>query len=407
MSEVASSAPRQAAFAFIFATVLLDMLALGIVVPVLPRLVIDFLGGHSAHAAEIYGMFGTVWALMQFLCSPLMGSLSDRFGRRPVILLSNVGLALDYVLMAWAPTLAWLLLGRIVSGAMSATISTAYAYISDVSPPDKRAGRFGLLGAAFGFGFVLGPAVGGVLGAADPRLPFWVAAGLSFANALYGFFILPESLPKERRGAFVWRRAGPIGALKLIRSSTGLRALGTVVFLSALAHAALPSMFVIYTNYRFAWDERTVGLTLAAVGVASLIVQGAVVGPAVARFGERRALLCGLASGAAGFAVYGLAATEAVFWLGLPVVAFWGLAGPATQALMSRLVEPTEQGRLQGANASLRGIADMIGPGLFTLSFSAFVGAGRTWELPGVPFLLAAAMLALGAFVAWRATREA
>ena len=243
-------APRRAAFAFVFVTVLLDMLALGIIIPVLPKLVVDFVGGDAAEGARVYGLFGTAWALMQFFFSPVQGALSDRFGRRPVILLSNVGVGLDYVVMALAPTLYWLFLGRVISGITAASIATSYAYVADVTPPADRAARFGLLGAGFGVGFVLGPALGGLTGAIDPRLPFWIAAGLSLLNALYGFFVLPESLPKERRAAFEWRRANPIGALALLRSQRQLIGFAGVNFLSNLAHAALPSVGVLYMMHR-------------------------------------------------------------------------------------------------------------------------------------------------------------
>ena len=234
-----SSPHRRAAFAFVFITVLLDMFALGVIIPVLPNLIEDFMGGNTAKAATIYGIFGTVWALMQFICSPILGTLSDRFGRRKVILLSNVGLGLDYVLMALAPTIGWLFVGRVISGITAASVSTAGAYIADVTPPEQRAAKFGLLGAAFGFGFVVGPALGGVLGDIDPRLPFWVAAGFSLANAMYGLFVLPESLPVEKRSAFSWRKANPIGALRLLRSHRELWGLASVGFLSNLAHVDL------------------------------------------------------------------------------------------------------------------------------------------------------------------------
>ncbi len=213
-----SAVRRQAAFVFIFATIFLDMLAMGIVIPVLPKLVVDFVGGDTQEAARIFGLFGTAWALMQFLFSPLQGMLSDSFGRRTVILLSNFGVGLDYVLMALAPTLGWLFVGRVISGIAAASISTAYAYVADVTPPEQRAARFGLLGAAFGAGFVLGPALGGLAGNISPRLPFWIAAGLSLANALYGLLILPELLPRGERTSFRWRRANPFGALTLLRS---------------------------------------------------------------------------------------------------------------------------------------------------------------------------------------------
>ena len=247
---------------------------------------------------------------MQFFFSPILGGLSDRFGRRPVVLLSNLGLALDYVLMALAPSLAWLFVGRVISGITSASVSTAFAYVADVTPPEKRAAMFGKVGVAFGAGFILGPAIGGLLGGSDPRLPFWVAAGLSFANTLYGFFILPESLTPERRSPFRWRSANPLGAIGLLRSDPVLAGLSVVNFVAQLAHVVLPSTFVLYATYRYGWDARTVGLTLAMVGICAMVVQGAAIGPIVKRFGERRTLLLGLGSGAAGFLIFGAAPTR-------------------------------------------------------------------------------------------------
>lgn len=407
MSEQTPTAsPRRAALVFIFVTVLLDMLALGVIIPVLPKLVIQFLGGDTARAAGIYGLFGTVWALMQFVFSPVLGALSDRFGRRPVILLSNLGLGLDYILMALSPTLGWLFTGRVISGITAACVPTAFAYVSDVTPAEKRAGAFGMLGAAFGIGFILGPATGGLLGGIHPRLPFWVSAALSLANALYGMCVLPESLPRERRSGFSWRRANPVGSLKLLRSHPELFGLAATNFLSYLAHEVLPSTFVLYASYRYGWNERMVGLTLAFVGVCSGVVQAGLVGRIVARVGERNALLAGLLCGTAGFAIYGWAATGLILWIGTPLMALWGISGPAVQGLMTRRVSPSEQGQLQGANSSVRGITGLIGPGLFTLTFASFIGAQKSWQLPGAPFLLAAVLLAFAMTVAWRVTRR-
>jgi MFS transporter, DHA1 family, tetracycline resistance protein len=399
-------ARRAAAFAFIFATVFLDMLAVGIIIPVLPKLVLDFLGGNAEETAKILGIFGTAWALMQFFFSPLQGALSDSFGRRLLILLSNFGVGLDYVLMALAPTLGWLFVGRVISGITAASISTAYAYVADVTPADKRAARFGLLGAAFGAGFVLGPALGGLAGTVSPRLPFWIAAGLSLANALYGLVILPESLPPAKRSRFLWRRANPFGALALLRSHAMLFRLAVVNFLGNLAHAVLPSIGVLYMMYRFGWNESIVGLTLAGVGVASIAVSGLVVGPVTRWIGERATLMLGLFFGVAGFLIFALAPNGLVFWLAVPIMALWGLEGPACMALMSRLVGASEQGRLQGANASVSGIANLFGPGLFTFTFAFAIGGGRALNLPGAPFLIAALLIAAAAVAAWLATRK-
>ncbi len=400
---------RNAAAAFIFVTILLDMLALGLIIPVLPKLVESFVDNNTASAARIFGLFGTAWALMQFLFSPILGALSDRFGRRPVVLLSNFGLALDYVLMALAPSLTWLFVGRVISGITSASISTAFAYIADVTPPERRAAVFGKIGAAFGAGFILGPALGGLLGGMDPRLPFWIAAGLSFANTLYGWLILPESLPAERRSPFRWKSANPLGALRLLRSNRILAGLSLANFFAQLAHVVLPSTFVLYASYRYGWGTATVGLTLALVGVFSMVVQGAGVGPIVKRIGERRALLVGLASGALGFLIYGAAPTGELFWLGIPVMSLWGISGAAIQALTTQMVAPEQQGQLQGATNSVQSVSQLVGPFLFTLTFAYFIGDSAPLKLPGAPFLLAAALLVLALLIAWRtmATQKA
>jgi len=409
MSEAAPqvSAPGRAALAFIFITVLLDMLALGIIIPVLPGLVVGFMGGDTAGGAEILGLFGTAWALMQFLFSPVLGALSDRFGRRPVILISCLGLALDYILMALAPSLWWLFIGRVISGITAASFSTGFAYVADVTPPEQRAARFGMLGVAFGAGFILGPALGGLAGSIDPRLPFWIAAGLGLANALYGWLILPESLPLERRMAFSWRRANPLGALKLLRSHRELTGLAGVNFLSMLAHAVLPIVSVLYLNYKYGWDERAVGFLLAVVGVCSMVVQGALIGPSIKWLGERKALVGGLLLGACGFFVYAIAPTGLLFLLGIPLQALWGIANPASLALMSRHAGADEQGQLQGANASIQGISSMIGPGLFSLSFAWAIRPELGINLPGTPFALAGLLLLAAMAIAWRVTRRA
>jgi DHA1 family tetracycline resistance protein-like MFS transporter len=407
MSEAPTvPAPRRAALVFIFITLVLDMFALGMVIPVLPKLVENFLDGNTARAAEIFGLFSTTWALMQFLFSPVHGALSDRFGRRPLILLSNFGLGFDYILMALAPNLWWLFVGRLISGITAASIGTSYAYIADTTPPEQRAARYGMLGAAIGVGFVLGPAVGGVLGVYDPRLPFWVAAGLSLANGLYGLLILPESLPPERRAAFAWRRANPIGSLQLLRSHRELTGLAAIHFLTQLAHVVLPSTFVLYASYRLGWNERDVGLSLAGYGVCFMIVQAGLTGRLVKRFGERTMLLVGLIFGTAGFIMMGLASTTFWAWASIPVTSSWGFAGPSLQSLMTQRVSASDQGRLQGANGSLQGIASLIGPTLFSLIFAYSINAGRDFGLPGAAFLVASLMLATALALAWQMTRR-
>jgi DHA1 family tetracycline resistance protein-like MFS transporter len=407
-SGAAAAAPtrRRAALVFIFITVALDILALGLIIPILPGLILQFTGQDSARAASLYGLFAVAFASMQFLASPVLGALSDRFGRRPVVLLSNLGLGLDYVLMALAPNLWWLLVGRLLSGVCAASITTANAYIADVTPPDKRAAGYGLLGAAFGLGFVIGPALGGVLGEIDLRLPFWVAAGLSAANFLYGWLILPESLTPERRRPFQWRGAHPLGALRFLRAHAGLPVLAGSVFLSQLAHMALPAAFVLYADYRYDWGPREVGLSLAVVGVCSAIVQGGLVRKAIPRIGERRGLLFGLVMGAAGFAIYGLAPSGWLMLIGIPVMALWGFVMPSAQSLMTARVEPEAQGRLQGALTSLTGIAGIIGPLMFSQILAAAVGPLAHLGLPGAPFLLAAMLLVAAALLVARRFRS-
>jgi len=389
---------RGAAVAFIFVTILLDMLALGLIMPILPKLVESFVDNDTARAARIFGLFGTAWALMQFFFSPILGSLSDRFGRRPVVLLSNFGLGLDYVLMALAPSLIWLFVGRVISGITSASISTAFAYIADITPPERRAAVFGKIGAAFGAGFVIGPAIGGLLGDADPRLPFWVAAALSFANTIYGLLILPESLSRDRRAPFHWTSANPVGALNLLRSDRILAGLSLSNFFAQLAHAVLPSTFVLYATYRYGWDSKTVGATLAMVGICAMLVQGLGIGPIVRLFGERLSLLLGLFCGAAGFLIFAIAPTGPLSWLGIPVMSLWGVSGAAIQSLMTKQVAPDQQGQLQGANTSVQSVSQLLGPSLFTLTFAYFIGTTAPTHLPGAPFLLASVLvlLALG-----------
>src|SRR5712675_104682 len=284
---------RRAAAAFIFFTVTLDMLALGMIAPVLPRLIEGFLHGDTSSAAKMLGLFGTVFAVMQFFCSPIVGSLSDRYGRRPVVLLSNFGLGLDYLLMAWAPALNWLFLGRVISGITSSSIPTAMAYLADVTPRERRAAAFGMLNAAFGVGFVLGPAIGGVLGNINPRLPFWVAGALSLLNGLYGLFVLPESLPKDYRSPFAWARANPLGSLSLFRRHAGIIGIATVLLLGYIAQQSLLNVYVIYADYRYHWTDRTVGFSLATIGVCTAIYGALLVKPVVGKLRGRGAITLG------------------------------------------------------------------------------------------------------------------
>ena len=405
-STVARPPAGRAAFAFIFITVTLDMLALGVIAPVLPHLIVEFEGGNVSDAARMTGWFAFIWAAMQFVAAPVLGTLSDRFGRRPVLLLSLSGLGLDYVIMALAPSMTWLLVGRTISGITSATGPIATAYIADVTPAEQRAARYGLFGAAFGFGFVVGPAVGGILGAIDLRFPFWFAAILCLANAAYGWFVLPESLPVERRRTLAWRRVNPLAAFGLLRSHPELGGLAIVTILMGLAHESLPNAIVLYMAYRYGWDERTIGFAIAAIGASAALVGALLVGPCVRRFGDRMTLVLGLGFGTAGFLVYAFATTGRVFAVGIAVMSLWGLAMAPLQALMSRRVEPTEQGQLQGAITSLRGITGMIGPLLFSRIFAAAIDPAAPVYFAGAPFFVASLVLAAAGVVTWRATRK-
>jgi DHA1 family tetracycline resistance protein-like MFS transporter len=397
----------RAALAFIFVTVTIDILAFGVIIPVLPHLVQELVGGSIAQASVWSGIFSTIFALTQLVCSPIQGALSDRFGRRPVILGSCFGLAVDFAVMALAQTLPLLLAGRVVSGITAASFSTANAYIADVTPPQKRAGAFGMLGAAFGIGFVVGPALGSLLSTIDVRAPFWGAAGLAACNFLYGLFVLPESLPPERRSkAFEARQANPFGALSNLRRYPNVIGLATVLFVLAVAHYVLPAVFVLYADHRYRWDQRMVGYVLAGAGVCGAVVQAGLAGRVVAKIGERRTLLLGVGFGVLGFAIYGLAPTGAWFLVGIPVLSLWGLANPATQAMASRQVAADEQGRLQGAISGLTSLGGVFAPFLFASVFAAAIDEGGAVSgFPGAPFLLASALVLVAGIVAWRVTR--
>jgi DHA1 family tetracycline resistance protein-like MFS transporter len=391
---------RRAAASFIFLTITLDMLALGMIAPVLPRLIASFMAGDVSSSARMLGLFSTVFAVMQFFFSPILGSLSDRFGRRPIVLLSNFGLGLDYLLMAWAPALGWLFVGRVISGITASSIPTGMAYMTDVTPPEKRAGVFGLLGAAFGVGFVLGPALGGILGGYSPRLPFWVAGALSLLNGLYGLVVLPESLGKEHRSPFSWSRANPVGSMRMLGSNKILLGLAAVLVLGYLAQQSLMNVYVLYSDYRFGWSDRAVGLSLALVGIIQGFYGAGLVKPVVKRLGERGALTFGLIGGAIGYIMIGLSKTGILMLWGIPVLNLMSVAWPSAQSIMSREVSPSQQGQMQGAVQGLRMLAGIVGPVMFTWVFSKTYGSGAAIHMPGAAFYLAASLLAVSLVVA-------
>src|SRR5881227_3341055 len=392
---------RKAAVVFIFITVMLDMLALGLIAPVLPKLILNFLGGNATSAATWLGVFGTVFALMQFFFSPVLGVLSDRFGRRPVILLSNLGLGLDYIVMALSPTIAWLFLGRIISGITASSIPTAMAYIADVVPKEKRTGAFGMIGVAFGLGFILGPGIGGPLGDISPRLPFWVAAGFSLANWVYGYIFVPESLRHEYRKKFTLRRANPVGSLTLLRSHSELWKLATLQFLAYVSHEVFV-IWALYAIYRFGWSQSMIGISLAIVGIFTAAISGGLTGRIVAWLGEKRTLCIGQFFGALGMVIAGLARTGAGYMASIPVISMWNISFPAAQGMMTHRVSEREQGELQGAIQSLRSIAFVIGPYLFSGIFAWFINPKRAIHVAGAPYYFAAALLFTAMLLATR-----
>jgi len=406
---------RKAALGFIFVTALMDVISLGIMIPVLPNLVKSMAGGDTSTAALWTTSFAVVWGVSTFFFSPILGMLSDRFGRRSVILISIFGLGIDYIFMALAPTLWWLFLGRFIHGATAASFATAGAYIADITPPEDRAKRFGMIGAAWGLGFLIGPAMGGILsspmvngGVDNFRLPFYVAAGMALINWLYGLLVLPESLPPEKRlKKLDWRRASPLGSFRLLRSHHELLPLASIVFCFQLAHNVLSTTFVLYTGYRFNWSALDVSIMLAASGVVGIGVQGWLVGRTVKALGERRTLLIGLSFGVAGFTLYGLASNATIFWLAMPIMALSALIMPSLQGLMTRRVGATDQGQLQGATSGIMGVTTVVGPLTFGPLLSWSTHKGTPVALAGTPILLAAFILLVGLILAIRAGRAA
>lgn len=364
---------------------LLDIMSMGIVFPVLPILIKQFAG--SDQAAGIWtGVIASLWAVMQFLCAPAIGCLSDRYGRRPVILVSTAGMALAWVVMALAPNLWWLVAARAIGGVTSATGTVIFAYMADVTPAEGRARAFGLIGAAFSVGFIAGPVLGGLLGQFSPQLPFAVAAGLSAAAFLYGLLVLPESLKRENRTAFAWAKANPVGALRLLRSHRELTGLATISFLLNSAHQIFGTVLVLYAGHRYGIGAFGVGILLAMASVLDLVVQAVLVGPVTKRLGDRPTMIAGLAGGACGLLIMGLAPTPLLFAAALLPNAMWGLAYPTMQSLMSRCVSESEQGQLQGANHSVASIAGFLAP----LFFGWLYGMSAT-TMPGLSFMIASA----------------
>jgi MFS transporter, DHA1 family, tetracycline resistance protein len=394
--------PRTATVAFVLVVILLDTLGVGVILPVLPRLVESFVGGDVAEGSRWFGAFVSAYAAMQFFFAPIMGALSDRFGRRVVILTSLLGAALDYVLLAFAPSLSWLFVGRVVAGITGASFSAATAYIADITPPEKRAQSFGMVGAAFGVGFVLGPAVGGVLAAVHLRAPFLLAAGLNVANLIYGLFVLPESLAPEHRRKFDLTRANPLGALRRLGASPLLLGFTGTLVCAYLAQQILQAVWALYTQARFDWLPLQIGISLAIVGIMTGVVQGGLVRIAVRRLGEEKSVLVGLLFNVLGFVAFGVATEGWMMYALLVPFSLGGIAGPAIQSLLTRQVGPSEQGELQGSLASLQSVTAIVGPLVATGLFSRFAPASASPHVPGAPFFASATLNTLGIFLAWR-----
>ncbi len=396
---------RTPALAFILFTVTLDILGIGLIVPILPKLVKQFSGGDTATASHAAGYLNALYSLMQFAFAPLLGCLSDKVGRRPVILLSQFGLALDYLLLALAPSLSWFIVGRIVAGITGANFAAATAYIADVSPPEKRAANFGLIGAAFGIGFIIGPLIGGVLGDIGLRVPFYAAGALTLANWLYGWFILPESLKPEHRRAINWKRANPFGAFAELARRPRVFGLAICAFLSFVAHQVYPSVWVLYTEFRYGWSSLWNGVSLALVGVCAAVMQGFLTGHVIKRIGDWRTTFLGLWVTAVAYAAYGLA-TDGWMIYGIIIVgSIGGLAGPAVQGLISNSVGDDEQGTVQGAVTSLESVAGIVGPLITTSLFSHYIAVEHDHRVPGAPFFASGFIALLALLAAWMARR--
>ena len=393
---------KKAAVGFIFITLLLDVTGIGIIIPVMPSLIMELTGEGLSAASKYGGWLIFAYAFFQFIFSPIVGALSDKFGRRPVLLVSLFGFGLDYILLALAPDLWWLFVGRVISGIMGASFTTGAAYIADVSPPEKRAANFGLIGAAFGLGFIVGPVIGGLLGEFGPRVPFYAAAVLSLLNWLYGFLILPESLPLDKRREFSWKRANPIGSLVNLKRYPVLAGLIFAMFFVYIASHAVQSTWAYFTMYRFDWGEAEVGYSLGFVGVLSALVQGLLIRWLIPKIGQNAAVYIGMILYAFGLVLFSMAGEGWMVYPYMVVYCLGGIAGPALQGIMSNQVPSNEQGELQGALSSMMSLTSIIGPPVMTGLFAFFTGPEAPIELPGAPMMLGAALVLIGLFLSWR-----
>lgn len=400
------SSKKSAAIGFIFITMLIDIIGIGIIIPVIPKLLQELNHSDISEAAKLGGWLAFAYAFTQFLFAPFMGSLSDRFGRRPVLLTSLMAFAVDYLVLALAPTVAWLFVGRIIAGVTGASISTAMAYISDVSTPENKAKNFGLVGAAFGIGFIIGPVIGGLLGQYGSRVPFYAAAVLCFVNFIYGYFVLPESLKPEKRRAFEWKAANPIGALARLKKFPNIIVLVAAMFFMYFASHAVHGNWSFYTMYRYDWDERMVGISLGVIGLLVAVVQGGLVRYVNPRIGNGKSILIGFALNAIGQFLIAFAVQEWLVFLFLIPYCLGGLAGPAIQSEITNHVPSDEQGQIQGTLASLNSATATFGPLVMTSIFYYFTHDTAPFKFPGAPFVLASLLMIMAWFMAFKGLKR-
>lgn len=392
---------KQAAIGFIFITMLIDITGWGIIIPVIPKLIKELIHADISEAAKIGGWLTFAYSITQFVFAPLIGSLSDKFGRRPIILISLFGFSLDYLFLALAPTIGWLFLGRIIAGITGASITTASAYIADVSTDENRAKNFGMIGAAFGLGFIIGPVIGGLLGQYGSRIPFYAAGILCMVNFLYGYFVLPESLDKDKRREFNWKRANPVGALLSLKKYPKLIGLISSMFILYVASHAVQSNWSFYTIFRFNWDEKMIGISLGIVGLLVAIVQGGLIRYTSPRLGNEKSIYFGMVLYTVSMVLFAFASQSWMMFAFLIPYCLAGIAGPALQSVISAEVLPTEQGEIQGTLTSLMSASAIIGPPLMSTIFYYFTHKEAPFLFPGAPFILAAVLMLVATIIAF------
>ena len=397
---------RNNALIFVFITVLIDVIGLGIIIPVVPKLISQLTGEGLSEASRYGGWLTFSYAIMQFICSPILGGLSDRFGRRPVLLFSLLGLGIDYIFHAMAPTIAWLFVGRLIAGVMGASFTTATAYIADVSTPEKRAQNFGLIGVAFGLGFILGPVIGGQFATISVRAPFYAASVFTLVNFIYGYFVLPESLLPENRRKFEWKRANPVGSLKHLGKYPVVSGLVASLVLVYLAAHAVQSNWSYFTMFRFKWTEAEVGYSLGFVGLLIAIVQGGLIRVVIPKLGQKRSVYLGMILYSLGLLLFAFASKSWMMYAFLIPYCLGGIAGPAIQGIISSQVPPNEQGELQGALTSLISITSILGPLIMNNLFATFTSAHAPVYFPGVSFLTGAVFTLLSTVLAMRSLKH-